>query len=178
MLLVFFFFKFLFLFFGWVTREILVPWWGIEPAPPALEAQSLNHQTTREIPACVLYYLTFKCFTLFILFLLRHLIYSLWMILLVFSEINFFPSFNNQFLNFSNFCWYLSFMFCVISVMYFNLLWDIFHWFPRYVFLVCLCLAVGIILAPNAFSFLMITLYGIWPRLFSITHIYILLCLF
>ena len=96
----------------------------------------------------------------YLLFLLRHLIYSLWLIVLVFSEINFFPSFNNQFLNFSNFCWYLSFMFCVISMMYSNSLWDIFHWFPRYVFLVCLCLAVGIILAPNAFSFLMVTFMG------------------
>ena len=29
---------------------ILVPQAGIEPAPPALEAQGLNHQITREIP--------------------------------------------------------------------------------------------------------------------------------
>ena len=64
-------------------------------------------------------------------------------------------------------------MFCVISLMYFNSFWGVFHWFPRYIFLfMCLCLAVGIIFAPNAFSFLMITLYGIWPRVFSITHFY------
>ena len=29
---------------------ILVPWPGIEPVPPAVEALSLNHWTTREIP--------------------------------------------------------------------------------------------------------------------------------
>ena len=29
---------------------ILVPWPGIEPVPPALEVQSLNHWTTREVP--------------------------------------------------------------------------------------------------------------------------------
>ena len=29
---------------------ILVPQTGIEPKPPALEAQSLNHWTTREVP--------------------------------------------------------------------------------------------------------------------------------
>ena len=28
----------------------LVPWPGIEPRPPALEAQSLSHWTTREVP--------------------------------------------------------------------------------------------------------------------------------
>ena len=30
---------------------ILVPWPRIEPRPPALGAQSLSHQTTREVPA-------------------------------------------------------------------------------------------------------------------------------
>ena len=30
--------------------EILVPWLGIEPTPPPLEAWSLNHWTTREVP--------------------------------------------------------------------------------------------------------------------------------
>ena len=30
---------------------MLVPWLGIKPAPPALEAQSLNHWTTREVPS-------------------------------------------------------------------------------------------------------------------------------
>ena len=29
---------------------ISVPWPGIEPVPPAVEAQSLNHWTTREVP--------------------------------------------------------------------------------------------------------------------------------
>ena len=30
----------------------LVPSPGIKPGPPALEAQSLSHWTTREVPAC------------------------------------------------------------------------------------------------------------------------------
>ena len=30
--------------------RILVPWPGIEPVPPAVEAQSLNHWTAREVP--------------------------------------------------------------------------------------------------------------------------------
>ena len=30
--------------------RILVPWPGIEPMPPVLEAQSLNNWTTREVP--------------------------------------------------------------------------------------------------------------------------------
>ena len=41
------------IFFFWPHQaacEILVPWPGIEPAPPALEAQSLNHWTAREVP--------------------------------------------------------------------------------------------------------------------------------
>ena len=32
------------------TCEILVPQPGTEPGPPALEAWSLNHWTTKEIP--------------------------------------------------------------------------------------------------------------------------------
>ena len=32
------------------ARRILVPRPGIEPAPPAVEAQSLNCWTTREVP--------------------------------------------------------------------------------------------------------------------------------
>ena len=28
----------------------LVPWLGIEPGPPALGAQRIRHQTTREVP--------------------------------------------------------------------------------------------------------------------------------
>ena len=35
---------------------ILVPRPGIEPMPPAVEAQSLNHWTTREVPGSPLYY--------------------------------------------------------------------------------------------------------------------------
>ena len=37
-------------FFGRVACEILVPRPGIEPMSPALEVQSLNHWTTREVP--------------------------------------------------------------------------------------------------------------------------------
>ena len=33
------------------TYGILVPWPGIKPLPPAVEAWSLNHWTTREVPA-------------------------------------------------------------------------------------------------------------------------------
>ena len=29
---------------------ILVPWSGIEPVPPAMKAQSLDHWATREVP--------------------------------------------------------------------------------------------------------------------------------
>ena len=39
-------------FFFWLCRTaygILVPWPGIKPTPPAVEAQSLNHWTTREV---------------------------------------------------------------------------------------------------------------------------------
>ena len=42
-----------FFFFFWLhcaAFGILVPQQGIEPAPPAVEAQSLNHWTTREVP--------------------------------------------------------------------------------------------------------------------------------
>ena len=41
----------LFLYFGWGGQAcgILIYWQGIERIPPALEAQSLNHWTTREI---------------------------------------------------------------------------------------------------------------------------------
>ena len=37
--------------FGLSAWGILVPWPGIEPVPPAVEAWSLNHWTTREVPA-------------------------------------------------------------------------------------------------------------------------------
>lgn len=41
--------SFTLLFCFW-PHNILVPWPGIEFMPPALEAQSLNHFTTREVP--------------------------------------------------------------------------------------------------------------------------------
>ena len=37
-----------------VACSILVPQPGIEPVPPAVEAQSLNPWTTREVPGKVL----------------------------------------------------------------------------------------------------------------------------
>ena len=37
--------------------SIIVPLPGIEPVPPALAAQSLNHWTTKEVPI----YLCFQC---------------------------------------------------------------------------------------------------------------------
>ena len=43
----------LFFFFNWlchVACGILVPWPGIEPMPPAMEAWNLNHWTIREVP--------------------------------------------------------------------------------------------------------------------------------
>ena len=39
---------------------ILVPWPGIEPMPSALEAQSLSHSTTREVPIHCLYISFFR----------------------------------------------------------------------------------------------------------------------
>ena len=40
-----------FFFFGCtVASGILVPWPGIEPVPPALEAPNLNHWTARDVP--------------------------------------------------------------------------------------------------------------------------------
>ena len=45
--------SFLFFFFWprYVACGILVPQPGIKPVPPAVEARSLNHWTTREVPA-------------------------------------------------------------------------------------------------------------------------------
>ena len=43
------YFKFFIFWLCHAACGILVTWPGIEPAPPALEAQSLNHRTTREI---------------------------------------------------------------------------------------------------------------------------------
>ena len=48
-------------FFFWLCLAacgILVPWPGIIPAPPAVEARSPNHWTTREVPTSTL--LTFE----------------------------------------------------------------------------------------------------------------------
>ena len=47
-----FYFSFIIYLFFWPhsTLDILVPWPGIEPTPPALEAWSLNHWATSEVP--------------------------------------------------------------------------------------------------------------------------------
>ena len=46
-----------FIFFFWVALYtawgILVSWPGIKPTPPAVEAQSLNHLTAREVLGCI-----------------------------------------------------------------------------------------------------------------------------
>ena len=44
-------FLFYILYFGLAACGILVPGPGIKPAPPAVEMQSLNHWTTREVPS-------------------------------------------------------------------------------------------------------------------------------
>ena len=41
----------LIIFFGCTAYGILVPHPGVEPISPVLEAQSLNHWTSREVPA-------------------------------------------------------------------------------------------------------------------------------
>lgn len=45
-----FFFSFLIFWLHRAAYGILAPRSGIEPVPPALEAQSLNHWTTTEVP--------------------------------------------------------------------------------------------------------------------------------
>ena len=40
--------------FGRTARHAELPQPGIEPVSPAVEAQSLNHRTTREVPVLVL----------------------------------------------------------------------------------------------------------------------------
>ena len=45
-----FFYLFIYLWPRHAACGILVPWPGIKPVPPALEAQSLNHWTAREVP--------------------------------------------------------------------------------------------------------------------------------
>ena len=52
-----FYFNFLFSWPSHVAGGILVPRLGIELMPLALEAQSLNHWTTRQIPSLVVNYL-------------------------------------------------------------------------------------------------------------------------
>ena len=44
-----------------IVCRILVPWPGIELVPPAVEAQSPNHWTTREFPSIFI----FKCINKF-----------------------------------------------------------------------------------------------------------------
>ena len=41
---------FFFFYYNHAACQIVVPQPGIEPAPPALEAWSLNHGTTSEVP--------------------------------------------------------------------------------------------------------------------------------
>ena len=51
-----FFFFFLFFCLHWMAYGILVPWPGIEPMPPAVEAWCLNDWTTRDVPDWVFLY--------------------------------------------------------------------------------------------------------------------------
>ena len=44
------FYLFIHLFIGLAACGILVSWPGIETVPPEVEAQSLNHWTTQEVP--------------------------------------------------------------------------------------------------------------------------------
>ena len=44
------------------ARGVFVPWPGVDPVPPALTALSLNHWTTREVPALLLIFLSFPGF--------------------------------------------------------------------------------------------------------------------
>ena len=50
----------MFWFFGPTSCGILVPWPGMETAAPALEAQSLNHWTPREVPAWFLLFIPYN----------------------------------------------------------------------------------------------------------------------
>ena len=61
-LIVYMYCIFLFFFFlpCCAACKILVPWSGIKPVPPAVEAQSLNHRTAREVPVPHLLY-SFLC---------------------------------------------------------------------------------------------------------------------
>ena len=52
------FLKYLFIWLRWgliAAYRILVPWQEIEPAPPAVGAQSLSLLTTREVPGTFFY---------------------------------------------------------------------------------------------------------------------------
>ena len=53
---------FLFLAMPYTACEILVPQPGIKPMPPAVEAWSLNHWTTREVPVYLPLFLIFLNF--------------------------------------------------------------------------------------------------------------------
>ena len=54
------FFFFFSLWPRYMVCGILVPWQGIEPVPPAVEAQSPNHWTAREVPANSFFQLAFQ----------------------------------------------------------------------------------------------------------------------
>ena len=54
--------KVYYLFLGNVAHEILVSWLGIEPEPPAVEAQSLSHWTTREVPRFIFLLMNIQLF--------------------------------------------------------------------------------------------------------------------
>ena len=57
------FWKDFFFFFFWPRRvacAILVPRPGIEPTPPEVEAQSLNHWTIREVPGKTIFILFYS----------------------------------------------------------------------------------------------------------------------
>ena len=45
---------FFFFSFGWVACRIFIPWPGIDPAPPVVEAWSLNHWTSEVSGACLM----------------------------------------------------------------------------------------------------------------------------
>ena len=58
------FFCCLFFWLHSMALVILVPGPGIEPSPPALEAQNLNHWSTREVPEGIFLRKTFRCLSL------------------------------------------------------------------------------------------------------------------
>ena len=51
-------------YFGHAAYAILVPWPGIEPMALAVEVQSPNHWTTREVPVFILFIdIVYICFS-------------------------------------------------------------------------------------------------------------------